>query len=238
MRSRFMIVILFAAVLVLGVAACRSSADQNAKPNEESPPETQPEKKEEPAKGEPANGGRYRIDAAQSRFTASIDVGGLFSAFGHPHTVDIRDFNGDVQFTPDSSQPASLRMTVRAGTLSEVGKDFSEKDRQGINRAIRDEALEVAKYPDIVFKSTNISVTKAGEGRYQAKISGSLTLHGATHPVSFPAQVSMKGNVLHASGGFTILHSAYNMKRLSGGGGTVKAKDPIKLSFEIAANAA
>ena len=163
-------------------------------------------------------------------------VGGLFSAFGHDHTIAIKDFGGDVQLTPDTLQPASLRMTIKANSLAEVAKEFSEKDRQEVNRAMHEQALETAKYPEIVFQSTNISVNKQAEGRYQAKITGNLTLHGVTHPVSFPAQVRIDGNSLHAHGEFTVMHSDYKMKQISAGGGTVKAKDAMKLSFDIVSN--
>jgi hypothetical protein len=56
--------------------------------------------------------------------------------------------------------------------------------------------------------------------------------------VSFPANVAIEGRSLRASGEFTILHGDYNIKRLSAGAGTVKAKDPIRLSFKVVAEQA
>src|SRR5262245_60302612 len=69
----------------------------------------------------------YRVNAAQSRFLAQVDVGGLFAAAGHPHTIAIRDFGGEVQVGPGALESASLRVTARTGSLAEVGKEFSEK---------------------------------------------------------------------------------------------------------------
>jgi hypothetical protein len=37
-------------------------------------------------------------------------------------------------------------------------------------------------------------------------------------------------------GEFTVMHSDYKMKQISAGGGTVKAKDAMKLSFDIVSN--
>ena len=37
---------------------------------------------------------------------------------------------------------------------------------------MREQVLEIAKYPEIVFVSSNISVTRLAEGRYRARIIG------------------------------------------------------------------
>jgi len=182
-----------------------------------------------------SNSGRYRVDAGQSRLTARVFVSGLFAAFGHDHTISLRGVTGEVQLTPGTIEPASLRITVRASSAAEAGKEFSEKDRQEIDKSVREEALEIAKFPEIVFKSTKISTTKTGEGQNQAKIEGELTLHGVTHPIVIPAQVTLSENKVRAHGEFPIRHSDYQIKRLSAGGGTVKAKEEMKLSFDIVA---
>jgi polyisoprenoid-binding protein YceI len=179
---------------------------------------------------------RYRINAGQSNFIAHVSVGGLLSAFGHDHMIAMRDLAGDVQLTPDTIEPASLRMTIKAGSAAETAKGVSEKDRQLIAHSVHDEALEAAKYPEILFKSSQVSIAKTGGEQYQAKIAGQLTLHGVTLPVTIPAQVTLSGATLRARGGGQIRHSDYQIKRLTALGGTVKAKDEIKLSFDIVAN--
>jgi hypothetical protein len=96
--------------------------------------------------------GRYRINAGQSQITAQVGVGGLFSALGHDHTVAAKGLNGEVHLTAGTIEPASLSMTLKAGSLAEIGKQFSDKDRQGVDRAIHEEALESTKYPEITFQ--------------------------------------------------------------------------------------
>lgn len=179
---------------------------------------------------------RFRINAGQSHFTAHVSVGGLLSAFGHDHTISFRDLAGDAQLTPGTIEPASLRMTIKANSAAETGKDFSEKDRQQIAHSVHEEALEAMKYPNIIFNSAQVSTTKTGGEQYQAKITGQLTLHGVTRPITIPAQVTLSGATLRARGEFPIRHSDFNIKRLSAGGGTVKAKDEMKLSFDVVAN--
>jgi len=101
------------------------------------------------------------------------------------------------------------------------------------NRKPKRIALEIAKYPRIVFNSTKLSSKKTGDGQYEVQIDGELTLHGVTRPITLPAQVSFDGHGLTARGQFTVRHSDFQMKRISAGGGTVTAKDEIALSFNV-----
>lgn len=170
----------------------------------------------------------YRVDAERSKLTAFVGVGGLLSALGHPHTVSIGGMSGDLEWT-------SFRITARADTATEIGEDFDEKDRQKINAAARGTALEAARYPDIVLTSTRVELSEKGAGLYEAQIHGDLTLHGVTRPIEVAVQVTLSGDTLRAQGEFTIRHGDYQIKRISAGGGTIKAKDEIRVSFAISA---
>ena len=171
-----------------------------------------------------ADSARYRIDAAQSRFTVRAFAGGFLSAFAHDHTIAIRDFAGHADFTYGTVEPASLEMTIKAASM-EITDKVSTSDRQKIEGTMRDEVLEIAKYPDISFKSTSVSASKTGEGQYQARISGELTLHGVTRPVTMTAQLEFGDKTLRANGGFAIKQSNFSIKPVSVAGGTIKVKD-------------
>src|SRR5215471_17042356 len=47
----------------------------------------------------PFSSAQYRIDASQSRFIVRAFAGGFLSALAHDHTIAIRDFTGETQFT-------------------------------------------------------------------------------------------------------------------------------------------
>ena len=174
----------------------------------------------------------YVLDKDASVFTAKVEVGGLLSAFGHDHTVAMRDLSGEARFDPEKVE-GSLRMTIRTASIVEIGREFSEQDRQEITREIHDKALEVSKHPEIAFQSQSVSGRKVGEGEFQVLIRGRLTLHGVTRPVSIPARLLLEGGRLTARGTFTVRHSDYGIERLSAAAGTVKAKDEILLTFHI-----
>jgi polyisoprenoid-binding protein YceI len=178
---------------------------------------------------------RYRIDAGQSRFTVRAFAGGLFSAFAHDHTIAIRDFTGEAQFTYGTVEPASLSITIKANSLAVTDK-VSQSDRQKIEATMREEVLETASYPEIVFKSTKVEATKTGEGQFQAKVWGELTLHGVTRNIMINTQLGFGDNSLRARGEFSLRQTAYNIKPVSIAGGTIKVKDEVKFSFDIAAH--
>ena len=147
----------------------------------------------------------------------------------------IREFSGEARLTAGAIETGSLQLTINAGSLAEAGPGFSDADRKKIDHDIHEKALEVSKYPQIVFKSTVVSAKKVGEGQYQVRIVGALTLHGVTKPVEIPANVAFHGNTVTARGEFTIRHTDYRIERLSAAAGTVKAGDEITLTFTLVA---
>lgn len=183
----------------------------------------------------PLDGARYRIDASQSRFIVRAFAGGFLSAFAHDHTIAIRDFNGEASFTYSTVDPASLRMTIKAGSL-EVTDKISASDRQKIEGTMRDEVLEVSKYPEITFKSTGVSASRTGGGQYQARISGDLTLHGVTRPLTINATLEFGDKILRAKGSFALKQTSFDIKPVSVAGGTIKVKDELKFTFDIVAH--
>ena len=178
---------------------------------------------------------RYQIDAGQSRFMVKAFAGGFLSAFAHDHNIAIREFSGTADFTFGTVEPASLEMTIKAGSLGITDK-VSDKDKQKIEATMRDEVLEVSKYPDINFKSSSVSASKTGEGQYQARIAGELTLHGVTRPLTINARLEFGDKILKAQGGFSLKQSTFGIKPVSVAGGTVKVKDDLKFTFDVVAH--
>jgi polyisoprenoid-binding protein YceI len=72
---------------------------------------------------------KFKIDAAASRFTVQAFATGLLSAFGHNPTIAIRDYDGEIQFNPDTIDNASVRVTVRTGAM-EVVDEMKNDDRK------------------------------------------------------------------------------------------------------------
>ncbi len=177
---------------------------------------------------------RYRIDASQSRFTVQGVAEGMLSMFGHNPLIAICGFGGDVRCVPGTLESASLLMLVQADSLAVVNK-VSDKDKREMERGMREDVLEIARYPEVVFMSTKVSANRIDEGQYQARVNGKLSLHGVTRDHQIDAQVTVNGNSLRAQGEFPLRQTDYNIKPVSAVGGTLKMKDELKFSFDIMA---
>jgi len=177
----------------------------------------------------------YRLDPAASKFTVQAFAEGLLSMFGHDPMFGVKDFQGEASFVPETFENASLKLTINANSLCVVN-DVKEKDRQDIERTMRDEVLETGKFPEIVFQSNNVSLSRIGEGRYRARVIGDLTLHGVTQSnISLNGEVTLNNDGLKTKGDFVIKQTDYKIKLVSVAGGTLKIKNEVKGRFDILA---
>lgn len=175
----------------------------------------------------------FQLDPSRSRFEVRTSSSGLFRAFGHDHTVGVKDFSGIAEVANPAIELSSLQLKVKAASLSLSDKEVGEKDRQEIESTMRNQVLEVSRFPEIVFKSTRVTAKKLSEGEYEAKIEGDLELHGVTRHEIIPLHIKTQENELRAKGECALKQSDYGIKPVSAGGGTVKVKNEVKLSFDI-----
>ncbi len=190
----------------------------------------------EPAKNEAA-GDRYLINAMVSRFTVQAFASGLLSAFGHNPNIAIRDISGEAQFNPAAVEQSSLHLVVKAGSLA-VTDSISDKDRRDIEKEMRENVLEIDKYPAIVFDAPHVVVREESNAGWDVTLKGSLTLHGVTHPQTVPARITLTGEMLRAFGEFSLRQSDYGIRPTSAVGGGLKVKDEVKFTFDIVARKA
>lgn len=178
----------------------------------------------------------YVIDARRSRFTVQAFATGILSAMGHNPTISIRTFAGQVEFDPDTLQSGEFRLSIQAGSLS-IEEDISDKDRREMERMMKNDVLEIEKYPEIQFEAPSpISINRIDSSLFSATLNGTLSLHGICRTESIPVRILTMGEMLRASGEFTLKQSNYQIKPVSVAGGALKLKDELKFSFEMVAN--
>jgi polyisoprenoid-binding protein YceI len=177
----------------------------------------------------------YRLDAARSKFIIRALAGGVLWFKGHDHFVAAREFTGEARLTPGSVNPASLTLLVNAASLAETRDVFTDQQKKIINGELHDIVLEPDKYPEITFKSTDVSAELPKGGVFKVKLSGDLTLHGVTRRVTIPAEVTLNGRELRARGEFGINRSDFNVKATSAFHGTVRVRNRLKVIFDIVA---
>jgi polyisoprenoid-binding protein YceI len=179
---------------------------------------------------------RYRLDAGRSQFMVRAFAGGPLFFKGHDHFIKVGDFDGEAELTPGALSPASLRLRVRADSLEETRDVFTPQQKQIINKELREIVLETAKYPEIVFKSTEVTGRMLAGGQFEAEVGGDLTLHGVTRHIRIPATVTLSEGDLRARGEFTIDRGDYNVKATSAVHGLVRVRDKLKFTFDIVAH--
>ena len=176
---------------------------------------------------------RYRLDSSQSKFIAHAMAGGLLWFKGHDHLIAVREFSGAAQLTPDQINPASLEITAKTGSMVETSSVFTDQQKQIIDKELREIVLQPDQYPEIVFRSTQVSGKKSPGEEYDLNITGNLTLHGVTRQITIPAKITFSGSNLKAVGEFSIDRGDFKVKATSAVHGLVRVRDKIIFTFDI-----
>jgi len=178
----------------------------------------------------------YAIAGAQSKLEIHVYKEGMFKAFGHDHLIAAKEISGEARFDEKKIEESMVRLQIATKSLTVVDPGESEKDRTEVQATMAGEkVLDVGKFPEISFASTGISGAKKGTEGSELTISGKLKLHGVEKTVSFPLHVRAANEELRGEGEISILQSDYGITPVKVGGGTVKVKDKLKISFTIVA---
>jgi polyisoprenoid-binding protein YceI len=124
---------------------------------------------------------------------------------------------------------------VRAASLAETRDTFNEQQKKIIDGELRDIVLEPDKYPEITFRSTDVSVEPRGGDLFKLKLGGDLTLRGITRRVVIPVEVTLRGGEMQARGEFDIKRGDFKVPATSAFHGTVRVRDRLTVSFDIVA---
>ena len=178
----------------------------------------------------------YSVDAARSKVEINVYKEGVFKAFGHDHLIAAKELSGQVQFNPETVDQSTVRLKIPTKSITVVDPGESEKNRHEVQATMEGEkVLDVAKFPDITFSSSSVSAAKKTPAGWDLTLSGKLKLHGVEKPVSFPLRVHADGNELRGEGELSVLQTDYGITPVKVGGGSVKVKDKLKITFNIVA---
>src|SRR6478609_7258676 len=114
--------------------------------------------------------------AAQANETFTIDPAHSTIAFRVRHMMgtakgNFSKFRGTIELDRDHPEQSSVAVTIDAASID---TGIAKRDEH-----LRGELFNVAKYPEITFKSRRVKPTGAKAG----EISGDLTMHGVTRPI-------------------------------------------------------
>ncbi len=153
------------------------------------------------------------------------------------------EFSGQIRFDPEDQSTSGAVVEVKTASLKadepqirakyKLKKSVSDKDRKKIQKTMEsDEQLDIKKFPIITFKSTKIE--KQDNDKY--RISGELTIHGVTNPVSLEVMAEKEGIKSHIRGSLKFKQSDFDIKPYSAAFGSVKNKDEVVLVIDLVAS--
>jgi len=152
---------------------------------------------------------------------------------GHGHHIAVREFTGEAALDPDSLANSSLIITAKSASMEETSDVFTAPQKQIINKELRDIVLLPDQYPEITFRSTQVTGASTSPGQYDLKITGNLTLLGVTRPITIPTKVSVNGNQMRAQGEFSISRGDFKVKATSAFHGMVRVAETVHFEFDI-----
>jgi len=171
------------------------------------------------------------FDAATAECLVFTYKEGLLSAIAHDLEIRVERFDVDVDEPALAVRarfdPASLRVVTAVREGAPTPGALSDSDKAKIEDNIRGEVLSVRDYPEIRFVSS--AITRDGNA---ARITGDLTLHGKTRPVTVDARAEGDRLVAEAR-----LHQPdFGIKPYSAMLGTLKIKPGllVRCTFPLA----
>lgn len=163
------------------------------------------------------------IDRDHSSLKIHVSKSGFFSAFAHNHDIEAPIASGDVQTTGNPS----VEVRVDARKLRVLDPELSENTRAQVQKTMEGpQVLDADRFPEIHFLSNEV----AAKGTDHWVVTGTLDLHGQSHPVT--VDVTLKDGFYRGSAAFK--QTAFGITPVTVAGGTVKVKDELKIEFAIA----
>jgi polyisoprenoid-binding protein YceI len=166
----------------------------------------------------------YKVDADHSGVGFSIrhfvsNVSGRF-----------RDFDGVIKYDKANPSASSVEFTVKAASIDTANNDRDEHLRSK-------DFFDVQKFPTLTFTSTKVVAKDANT----LEVTGNLTLHGITKPITLP--VTLLGSVKTPKGEKAGFETNFKLDRKEYGitwnnvldSGPVLGDD-VKVNIEVEAN--
>jgi polyisoprenoid-binding protein YceI len=160
--------------------------------------------------------GNYELDKRH----ASLVVRVLHMGFSH-YTMRFNRLTGNFTFDPAAMQSPKVSISVDPTSI--------DTEENAFNKTVAG-YFEPEKYPAILFNANSLAMTGEGQGQ----LSGDLTLHGVTKPVTL--DIAFNGVGPGLTGGTRVGFSGTGrIKRSEFGvtGGRPFAGDTVDLMFEV-----
>src|SRR6185503_14871841 len=166
--------------LLMLVVACNPAADVNKAVTGEA---------QKAASPPTAGGQKYAITPQNSK------VEWIGSKVTGSHNGSFEKFNGEIHYANNDPAQSHVKITIDTTSIKADDPKLTEHLKTP-------DFFDVAKYPEAVFESTAIKA--GGDKGATHTVTGNLTMHGVTKSITFPANVSVTGDVATVDATFAI----------------------------------
>lgn len=164
---------------------------------------------------------QWQLDDAHTRVGFSVNHLGFSTTMGHFNDVD-----GTVNYNIKAPNNANMSFTI---TTDSIDTNWDARDEH----LKKDEFFNVAKYPTMTFKSTQVTFTNP----QQAKVTGDFTMLGQTKPLTLDVTLNKIANspltkepVIGFRATGNIDRAAYGMTAFADG---ITTNVPIQIDGEL-----
>jgi polyisoprenoid-binding protein YceI len=180
----------------------------------------------------------YAVDGGASDVRIHVGKSGALGFAGHTHEV-VAPVKGEVAANPDELGASTVSLTFDAADMKVLAEGADAGgDAPKVAEAMKGpKLLDVAQVPAITFKSQRVTGRPASPGAYDLELAGEMTIHGVTRPLTLPVHVEVAGDTLTATGKAVLRHDQFGLQPIAAGGGTVKVKNEIGVTYRIVARA-
>jgi polyisoprenoid-binding protein YceI len=130
--------------------------------------------------------------------------------------------NGTLHFDP---------VTGKAGGEIVVFAPSGESGNGSRDKRMHKEILESAKYPEVIFRPTQIEGTVERPGISDVKISGVFSIHGADHDLTASMHSEINGDLWRGTGRFEVPYVTWGIKDPSNF--LLKVKPVVNIELEM-----
>jgi len=164
----------------------------------------------------------YAITAQNSK----IDWTG--SKVSAHHDGSFTSFTGQVDFAGTVEQ-SKVSIDIDTSSLTVVDPSLGPMVEKLIGHLKSPDFFDIAKFPKATFASTSIKA--GGDNGAAYTVAGTLTVHGISKPVTFPANITVTGDKVNADATFSINRKDYGLVYPGKPDDAIKDDVVVKLSI-------
>lgn len=164
----------------------------------------------------------YDLDKPHTQIIFSVEHLGFSKSYGK-----FLDYTGSFVFDRGNPADSSTEVSIKVPSLDMGDAKWNE-------HLLGSDFFDAEKFPEMAFKSTKIEVT----GEKTAKITGDLTLHGVTKPVTLDATFNTAGKRAFSdkyAAGFSA-HATINRSDFGISYGLPMVGDAVDIIIEVEGN--